>query len=67
LGKSDLWRESRGCVALWDVVTGSAIDTVHANSDVSSVALSPAADRLAVGSRQGRMTLWQRSLRSSRH
>ena len=60
-GKSGLWQDSRGCVALWNVATGTAIGAVYPKSDVSKIALSPAADRLAVGSWQGTTTLWQRS------
>ena len=67
LGKSELWRESRGCVALWDVATGGPIDAVYPKSDVSTIALSPAADMLAIGSWQGTMTFWKRWLRSPRH
>jgi WD40 repeat protein len=65
LGKSELWRESRGCVALWNVASGTAIGAVYPKSDVSKIALSPTADRLAVGSWEGTMRLWQRSRRSS--
>jgi WD40 repeat protein len=67
LGKSELWRESRGCVALWNVASGTPIGAVYPKSDVSKIALSPAADSLAVGSWEGTMTLWQRSPRSSEH
>jgi WD40 repeat protein len=66
-GKSDFWRDSRGCVALWDVATGGLIDAVYPESDVSTIGLSPAADILAIGSWHGTMTLWQRWLRPPRH
>jgi WD40 repeat protein len=65
LGKSELWRESRGCVALWKVATGDPIDAVYPKSDALVIALSPAADLLVAGSWSGTMTLWQRRLRST--
>jgi WD40 repeat protein len=63
LGPSELWRESRGVVTLWDLPTGRQFDVVYVRSDASTIALSPTAEILAVGSWRGTVSLWQRSLR----
>jgi WD40 repeat protein len=58
-GWDSLFQESRGSVSLWDVAMRKELGTLVVGTDVSTIALSPDGQTLAVGSGEGTMTLWE--------